>query len=387
VSNGQRWERFWGNQSIVDTLDRMIATGRVPQTLLISGAEGVGKAPLARRFGARLLGSPCGVDDKIEQDDLSREDNRTLIAERERWTSDKRGEEPLLFSTHPDFVTFCPEGPLRQISIQQMRLARERAQMLPGRGRWRVFLIDQFDRASNQAADALLKTLEEPPAHLVLLLTAENPFDLPPTIRSRSVHLHLNPLSDEELIAFAHSRGLTDIERRLMYAAGSPGLAWSLDLAAYEKRRAVMLAMLEASAGGSFAHWVDRSESMIASKSEKLDLYFKILYGLLEDILLLMHGHTAARNRDIEGELRMLAGKVSFGWIRAAVAHADELITLQRRNVQKGPSVDQMVLRLRAARLARVYKDTPPTPAAEGVSGALSTPGLGGHPARGLCFH
>ena len=132
-----------------------------------------------------------------------------------------------------------------------------------------------------------------------------------------------------------------------MLAAGSPGMACALDLATHEKRRGAMLALLEAAAHGSFAQWVDRSEGLLASKSEKLDLYFKILYGLLEDLLMLMHGKETVRNGDIAGELRMLASKVSFAWIREAIAHTDTLIGLQRRNVQKGPSLDSMVLELR----------------------------------------
>ncbi|MGO9241260.1 MAG: ATP-binding protein [Bryobacteraceae bacterium] len=349
------FEHFWGNASTAQALERMIAANRIPQTLLLSGPEGVGKATLVRRFAARLLDTQAagvaglrpGSAEKIEQDDLSREQNRALIAERERWTGEKRTEDPLFFSTHPDFVTFCPEGPLRQISIPQMRLVRERAQLLPMRGRWRVFLIDQFDRASHQVADALLKTLEEPPPHLILFLTAENPFDLPPTIRSRSVQFHLSPLSDAEMVSFAEFRALNEPARRIALSGGCPGLATAMDLAAYEKRRSALLVLLEAAAGGSFAHWVQRSDALISSKSEKLDLYFKILYGLLEDLLVLMHHGDSVRNQDIAGELERLASRVSFEWLRQAIASADELIGLQRRNVQKGPSLDHMVMTLR----------------------------------------
>ena len=357
------FDNFWGNASTAATLERMIATHRIPQTLLLSGPEGVGKSTLVRRFAARLLGesashaasqmtAPGGhhglsLEEKIEQDDLSREENRTIIADREKWTGEKRGDDPLFFSSYPDFVTFCPEGPLRQISIPQMRLVRDRAQLLPSRGRWRVFLIDQFDRASHQVADSLLKTLEEPPSHLILFMTAENPFDLPPTIRSRSVQFHLSPLSDEEMLSFSNSRGLQDAKKRLALSGGCPGVACSMDLQVYEKRRTALLALLDAAAGGSFAQWVQRSESLIASKSEKLDLYFKILYGLLEDLLLLMHGKTTVRNQDIAGDLTKLASRVSFAWVREAIAFTDELIGLQRRNVQKGPSLDQGVVRLR----------------------------------------
>ena len=114
----------------------MIRGNRIPQTLLFSGPEGVGKATLARRFGAALLGADGHKHDadKIEQDDLSLESNAALIAEREKWTADKRNEDPLVFSSHPDFATFAPDGPLRQITIPQMRLLKERAPLKPLRG-------------------------------------------------------------------------------------------------------------------------------------------------------------------------------------------------------------------------------------------------------------
>src|SRR5712692_8701359 len=226
------FENFHGNATVAQTLPAMARQERIPQTLLLDGAEGVGKATLARRFAAALLGSPA----KIEQDDLSLEQNAATIADREKWPADKRNEDPLLFATHPDFITFPPDGPLRQITIEQMRLLKERAQFKPLRGKRRVFLIDHIDRANEQAANSLLKTLEEPPEHLILLLTAENPYDLLPTIRSRSVSFHLAPLSNEEMQAFVSTRGLSDADRRVALSAGSPGLAISMDLEIYDER-------------------------------------------------------------------------------------------------------------------------------------------------------
>src|SRR5205814_1186201 len=158
--------------------------------------------------------------------------------------ADKRNEDPLVFGSHPDFLTFAPDGPLRQITIQQMRLLKDRAQLKPLRGPRRVFLIDGIDRANEQAANSLLKTLEEPPEHLILMLTARNPYDLLPTIRSRAVALRLSRLSDAEMQAFVQARALDHPEQRLALAEGSPGLAVSLDLEAYARIRGSMLALL-----------------------------------------------------------------------------------------------------------------------------------------------
>jgi DNA polymerase III subunit delta' len=339
------FENFWGNAHVLEGLEQMLAHGRLAQTLLFSGPEGVGKATLARRLGGRLLGHP----EQIEQDDLSQPHNLETVRDREKLPADKRNDDPLLFATHPDFVTFPPDGPLRQISIQQTRLLKDRAQFLPHKGNRRVFLIDHVDRANDQAANSLLKTLEEPPDHLILIMTAENAYDLLPTIRSRAVPFQFAPLGHQEMRAFVQARGLDQPERRIALAAGSPGIAISLDLEAYDKRRAAMLALLKVAAGvAPFATWVPVSETIGRSKNEKLDLYLKVLYELLRDLLLLQQGAGEIRNQDIRRELEALAPKLQFAWIRRAVAKMDEIAELIRRNIQKTIALDSLIVELRS---------------------------------------
>jgi DNA polymerase-3 subunit delta' len=338
------FEDFWGNAGVVEALEQMIARGRLAQTLLFSGPEGLGKATLARRLGARLLGH----GEQIEQDDLSLPHNRATVADREKLPADKRNDDPLQFATHPDFVTFAPDGPLRQITIQQSRLLKEQAQYLPNRGSRRIFVIDHVDRANDQAANSLLKTLEEPPDHLILILTAENPYDLLPTIRSRSVPFHFARLSTEEMEQFVRARGLDHPERRIALAAGSPGLAVSIDLEVYDKRRAAMLALLKVAAGVAlFETWLPVSDTIGRGRADKLELYLKVLYELLRDLLLLHEGSAEIRNQDIRGELEALAAKVEFLWIRKTVAKVDEIVEFARRNIQKTIALDALAIELR----------------------------------------
>lgn len=341
------FENFHGNLHVQTTLESMIAQQRIPQTMLFAGLEGLGKATLARRFAARLLGSP----EKIEQDDLSLPANDNAILAREKLPADKRNDDPLFFGTHPDFLTFAPDGPLRQIGIPQIRLLREFAQYKPLHGDRRIFLIDQADRAGEQAANSLLKTLEEPPDHLILILTAENVYDLLPTIRSRSVILNFSPLPNEEMEAFARARKLDNAERRIALSGGSPGVAASLDIELYQKRRAAMLALLKTGAGAApYASWLPVSEALSRSRSEKLEAYLKLLYDLLRDLAVLREGGTAIRNVDLRADLKTLAQKVSRPWIIRAVAGVDEIAGLLRRNIQKTIALDGLLMEMRSAR-------------------------------------
>jgi len=335
---------FFGNPQAVSALAGMVERQRIPQTLLLAGPEGIGKATLARRFAAALLGD----SHKIEQDDLSLPANATIIADREKWTSDKRNEDPLFFGSHPDFLTFSSDGPLQQITIQQMRLLKDRASLKPLRGQWRVFLIDNMERANAQAANSLLKILEEPPPHLILVMTARNTYDLLPTIRSRAVTLNLGRLAETEMKSFIAARGLADPIRRLALASGAPGLAVSLDLETYDRRREAMLALLKAAAGVEpFGSWMKHSDSIAARRSEKLESYLEVLYGLLEDLLRLTHGSPALRNADARRDLEPIAARITFEWLRKSSARVDELVELGRRNIQKSIALDAFAVALR----------------------------------------
>lgn len=352
---------FIGNAEIVQSLRQMVAENRLPQTLLFAGPRGVGKATLARLLAAAMNcptspGEPCGQCSNCRRmlaADLSLDDFQKMFAEREKLTAAQRGDSPLIVSTHPDFLIFPPDGPMQLITIEQARQLRAAARFGPSEGKRRIFLIDHADRANDEAANSLLKTLEEPAPALTLILTAENPYELLPTIRSRSIPFYFAPLSPAEMDRYFHSRPeISDRERPRLrgWAQGSPGRALSLNVEDYLQRRDAMLALVRTSLGqGSFAELLAFTEVAGRKPQEKLELLAESLTTLLGDLLHLCFGSGEALvNDDIRAELETIARSIPFEWFETACGRLIELEELRRRNIQKQLALEALALELRA---------------------------------------
>ncbi|MBI1354384.1 MAG: AAA family ATPase [Acidobacteria bacterium] len=349
---------YLGNAPVVSALRGMLAQDRLPQTLLFSGPRGIGKATLARYLTAAIQCREAAADEfcgschactRILAADLSLPEFVKETEEREKLPAAKRTDNPLVFSTHPDFLIFPPDGPLRMVGIEQARKLRNAAQFSPSEGKRRVFVLDGADRANDEAANSLLKTLEEPAAALTIILIAENPYDLLPTIRSRSVPFYLSRLTAEEMQQFfERRRELSDKERRRLaaWAQGSPGAALAIDVEEYLARREAMLAVLRAALGGGFADLIGRTESIARKTREKLEALIEMLFGLLSDLLHLRYGSGRLINQDIREDLRELAERVRFDWLEEAKKGLDELDELRRRNIQKQIALEGFAARL-----------------------------------------
>ena len=112
-----------------------------------------------------------------------------------------------------------------------------------------------------------------------------------------------------------------------------------------------MLALLKTGAGASsYAAWLPISETLGRSKSEKLELYLKLLYDLLRDLTVLREGGTAIRNFDLRSDLARWPRKVSRRWIIHAVKSVDEIAALLRRNIQKTIALDGLLMEMRRSR-------------------------------------
>ena len=199
----------------------MIA-GRVPHAILIGGPAGVGKTTLALDLTAGLL---CDSPDP---------DERPCRACRACRLVDK--------GSHPDVHRLAPTGPGDQIRIGSRdrpedgtvrRLASDLV-LLPVEGGARVAIVERADRLTDDAQTALLKTLEEPPAGVTIILCADDEDRLLPTVRSRCARIRLGPVATREIEAILADSGVADpplAARLARIAGGRPGAARILALA------------------------------------------------------------------------------------------------------------------------------------------------------------
>lgn len=351
--------RFIGHQRIATSLWRMVSENRLPQTLLFAGKRGIGKATLARHLAAGMNcaagpGKPCGECSacaRILDGDLSSEQFRETLEARRKLPAEKRKSSPLVIAMHPDVLIFPPDGPMWLLSIDQARLLRESAQLAPAEGRRRIFVLEHADRATEEASNALLKTLEEPAPTLTIILTSENPFSLLPTIRSRAIPFHFSALARSEMDEFMQSRHEVAAEHRALVSAwseGSPGTAITLDMEEFVRRRQAMLALLRtALKRGEFAKLSAEIGSLGRGESGQIDQLATMLTSLLRDLLRVrVRARGDLVHHDIADELAQLARRVSFRWLERAVTGLQELEQLQRMNVQKQIAVEAYALKL-----------------------------------------
>jgi len=189
-----------GHEEVIQLLGRDSANPA--QAYLFTGADGVGKATVALEFAALLL---CGPD------------------------SDPRCRRLALAATHPDLVVVEPEG-ATSLGVDQARAMVTRSSLRPVESNRTVFLVPDAGTMTEQAANALLKTLEEPTSSVVFLLAAESEDDFPSTVASRCRTIHLGRVPAETIVAALVERGLPEDEAAgvAAVAGGRPGLALAL---------------------------------------------------------------------------------------------------------------------------------------------------------------
>lgn len=217
MAGAVRLTRLIGNDAPQDAFAAALASGSLHHAWLIAGPEGVGKGSFARAAGASLVGGGAQRDALIE----ARAHPDFKLVEREVWS------KPGVLVSYDERKE--GEAPARSIRVDQIRWLRAALATRPSMGERRAVVIDAVDDLEPGGANALLKSLEEPPPGTVFLLVSHAPGRLLPTIRSRCRLLRFGLLNDAEMraVLVAARPGLDDEELAALVAVGegSPGRA------------------------------------------------------------------------------------------------------------------------------------------------------------------
>ena len=349
---------FIGNAHTVESLRAAIAAGRLPHSLILLGPRGAGKYTLSLLLTMALecelqprelategphagqqLAAFCGhcrnctriaesadLDTKIEE----------AVAAREELREVEKKETRVLVQTHPDVLIIPPDPPQLLIKLGQIRTLINRAHHLPAEAPAKVFILTSA-AFMKEAANSLLKVLEEPPHYVHILLLAENLGELLPTIRSRCAVSHLGasqPTRSQPYSPPAAPSSTRQSATSPPASEGAAGRALSSDLAEYAAARNDALTILPTAkrSGGSQDHStlfrMTETYRAGAEGQTKTTALLRALSSLLEDILLLQSGApNRVRNIDKRADLQRLADTFTFEWLEQAVRAMDAVQT------------------------------------------------------------
>jgi DNA polymerase-3 subunit delta' len=370
------FDAFLGNAPAVESLRAAIAAGRLPHSLILSGPSGAGKYTLALLLAMAVecqrqprelsssgqhLASFCGecsnctriasaanLEEQVAAAVLAREDLRE---------TDKK-ETRVLIQPHPDVLILPPDPPQLLIKLGQVRTLIQRAHYLPSEAPRKIFLLTSASMMK-EAANSLLKVLEEPPDTVLILILAENPGELLPTIRSRCATVRLGALPVEEIEALLATRrpGVPAKQRTLIarLAQGAAGRALAFDLDSYTAARADALIFLRNAAAAATKDDPDHTALFKSTETyragadgqTKTLALLRALALLLEDLLLIDSGTPdLVRNTDLRAELDRLAAALPFAWIESASHALDQVHSGLRRNLLRSLSLDAFAAQL-----------------------------------------
>jgi DNA polymerase-3 subunit delta' len=352
---------FHGNSATVDIVRGMLARDRFPHAVIIAGPEGAGKYTLVQMIAKAmnclnppLTGEPdfCGHCENCreiaEADDLEARFAEAVEVREGLRETDKK-ETRIFVQTHPDVLIIPPDPPQMMIKVDQVRYVIGQIYKRPRKGDHAVYIFTD-SAFMKEAANSLLKILEEPPEFATIFLLTTNPGEFLPTIRSRCVTVTLSPLAATELEQYLAKRRpeWNSVTRSLVarLCGGACGKAAGFDLERYTAARKDALTIL-----GSAVNAEDHSALFRTTETyragaegrEKTDQLLRASYSVLEDLLFLKEGSPAlVRNTDILPELKRLSTEVSFDWIATAAARLHEVESGMRRNVLRALSLDAL---------------------------------------------
>jgi DNA polymerase-3 subunit delta' len=306
-----------GHARIIESLRRAMQRGTVAHAYLFTGPPGVGKHTVARTFAAALN---C----------LDRPDDACGAC---------RSCRKMAQGNHPDFHEIAKLEDKKFILIEQIRELIKTLQYAPYEGRVKVCLIADAEQMNPEAANALLKTLEEPNARTAIILTSSAAHQLLPTVVSRCQTLRFGLLAEEEVrawVAANMSAGEEDAALIAALAEGSVGRAATLDV---EFLRGPRLALFDALAGArpnDVAAALALAEKMLETDPGLVDAV-ELLAGFVRDAAAwrATGDSRRLRNRDAQAAVAQYAGRMTIDALARKIRSLARARRLVERNIAK----------------------------------------------------
>lgn len=343
-------DRLIGNNPVKEIVRRMLERGRVPRSLLLTGAEGVGKREFALEIARALVClnpqnreacGECSACRRAERFDFPK-------------SADKKDDyERVFFSEHPDIGTVIPYK--NSILVESVRELEREANFRPFEARARFFLIDDADKlssAKDNAANALLKTLEEPPATAYIFLISSRPDALLATIRSRCQILRFAPVPVDEIENYLlRKKHFSPEDSRLLsrISSGSVGRALRSDAGKFREMRDAMLKILDGLlVREDRAALLRAAEEMNDAKNkDRYDATLETLETLIHDVWALRLGRgEQIVNADIENELKKFAERSDAKRLAAWLAEIEETRENFRVNLNRKIATDALFMQM-----------------------------------------
>lgn len=272
-----------GNEQVKEILRRFIANERVPNSLIFAGPDGVGKRQFALALAKSLVCTDRTTAEGCELCPSCRRVGGFVFPK----ADDKDAHELVIWSEHPDVGTVIPYKQF--VLVDAIRHLEKESNFRPFEAAARIFIIDDADRMNDAAANALLKTLEEPPATTHIFLITSRPDSMLATIRSRCQMVRFSPIETnlvERLLVEEREFSVDDARIAAAISHGSVGRAISIKIDEYQKRCERMLGVIrDALVTGDIASMLRTSEELNDAKNkEKVEHNLDLLASLTHDI-------------------------------------------------------------------------------------------------------
>jgi DNA polymerase-3 subunit delta' len=327
-----------GHRSLLTLLARATARGSLPPSLIFSGPDGVGK-----RKAAVALAQALNCEQRIPWPDESGVSGCGACAVCRR----------IARGVHADVLVVEP-GDSGSITVDQVREAIDRTAYRPFEGRKRVVIVDEADRLVGPAQNALLKTLEEPPAASMFVLVTGRPDLLLPTVRSRCQQLRFGPLAPAEVadvLIREHDMGSGEAHAAAAASDGSIGRA--LEGGAdevVEARDAAARLLQTAATSADPRRRLDGAKMLAGGASDRdgLARRLRAVATLLRDlILLLSHAdHRTLANADLTPQLQSLLRSFDGDRALRAFSAVDRALSALDRNASPKIVADWVALQI-----------------------------------------